>query len=190
MAPAWLTKAIALIPPSALQYKTPKFIKVDVPQVAILHKSCQALAALLTFVQLYFNDGWAETATPGGMSNGWGESGSMMSITDDPYLAARTTYCSNVSMSFDDGPNAMIAPVCEPMLPAELVERTVESVFFTTAVLETTTIGWPCANSGAAARETDCVSSNGTTFRRRSGQCGCTIQRAVYPLAVEDMTLA
>ena len=71
-----------------LTYKTPKFIKVDVPIVAIFHRTCQGMAFALALLQLYMNDGWAYAETPGGMANAWDEPGSFFTTTDDPSLAA------------------------------------------------------------------------------------------------------
>ena len=43
----------------AFQYKTEKFIRVDVPRVGVFFRFCQFLAFLLVLAQLYMDDGWA-----------------------------------------------------------------------------------------------------------------------------------
>lgn len=207
---------IATIVP--LYYKSIKYIKVDVPIVAIIHKTCQLLAVLLSLVQLYFNDGWAMTEEPGGMANAWGEAGNMLVATNDTTLSARTQYCSNASYTYVEGSYTMAAPACRSLLPVDLVAKTVESIFFTTSFLETTVIGWPCAdasddagdyssgdfNTGQSAWVSDdaaaiaiaeesaaaCLAGNGTLFTRRNGQCGCETVRSVYALAVDQLTMS
>lgn len=59
-------------------YKSEKYIKVDVPAVAVLYRVCQfiCLAGAL-FGPLYFQDAWALTETPGGMINAWDSMGTM-----------------------------------------------------------------------------------------------------------------
>ena len=140
------------------------------------------------------NDGWALSEEPGGMSNAWGEAGTMLAATDDPNLDARTEYCSRSSLSRYSA-DGFSAPDCEAMLPAELVSKTVDSIFFTTSMLETVTRGWPCAsaNGSRTAANTNaaqCRAQNGTTFQQQNGQCGCEATRAVYALAVEQMTMS
>ena len=177
-----------------LHYKTPKYIKVDVPIVAVVYRVSQLIAVALIFMQLYMNDGWALSEEPGGMSNAWGEAGTMLAATDDPNLDARTEYCSRSSLSRYSA-DGFSAPDCEAMLPAELVSKTVDSIFFTTSMLETVTRGWPCAsaNGSRTAANTNaaqCRAQNGTTFQQQNGQCGCETTRAVYALAVEHMTMS
>ena len=173
-----------------LTYKTPKYIKVDVPIVAIFHKTCQLLALMLAFVQLYFNDGWAQALETGGITNAWDEPGTMLSTTDDPNLAAGTSYCGNASYSYAFRAYSMESPVCEALMGAELVAQTSGSLFFTTSIIETVTEGWPCALADAVARRAQCTSNGGAPFARQNGQCGCKSERSLYPLAVEEMAMA
>ena len=173
-----------------LHYKSIKYIKVDVPIVKIVHVVCQLLAVLVAFAQLYLNDGWAMAEEPGGMSNAWGEAGSMSAVTDDPALIARTQYCSNASFTYVEGSYAMVAPACRVLQPVDLIAKTVESIFFTTAYLETVTRGWPCADPTATASAAECVVGNGTVFTRRNGQCGCETLQAVYPLAIDQLVMS
>ena len=172
-----------------LTYKTPKFIKVDVPIVAIFHRTCQGMAFALALLQLYMNDGWAYAETPGGMANAWDESGTMLFSTDDPTLPFRTPYCSNASLSYAYRTYVLERPECEALMPAELTDKKESSLFFATSFIETETFGWPCNSSSHAARAAQC-SNNGSTPLRRGWQCGCRQTRALYPLAVEEMEMA
>lgn len=59
-------------------YKSPKYIKVDVPAVAVLFRVLQVLCLFVALVApLYFNDAWAATETPGGIVNAWVSPGTM-----------------------------------------------------------------------------------------------------------------
>ena len=171
-----------------LHYKSIKYIKVDVPIVAIIHRFCQLLAVLLSFTQLYFNDGWAMAEVPGGMANAWGEIGTMLATTNDTTLSSRTPYCSNASFTYVEGDYAMVAPQCRVMEPVDIIVKTVDSIFFTTAFLETATKGWPCGTGGT--NEHACLASNGTLFTRDNGQCGCQTSRAIYPLGVDQLAMS
>ena len=90
--------ALATVLP--LTYRSNKYIRVDVPLVAVIHRSCQLVAVLIALAQLYFEDGWAMAEEPGGMANAWVETGNMLVATDDTTLSARTPYCSNPSYSY------------------------------------------------------------------------------------------
>ena len=183
----WMHK----LPGPLRTYKTEKFIRVDVPRVGVFFRVCQFLAFLLVLAQLYINDGWALSEVPGGIYNAWDEAGTMLASTNDVVAKrAVTAYCSNASYSYSSEGYSYDAPVCEGLLPAEITAKTPASVFYTTAYLETVTRGWPCAAGDAAARQAGCEAGGGIHFTRIYGQCGCVTQRAVYPLAVEEMGLA
>ena len=82
---------------------------------------------------------------PGGISNAWDEPGSMLASTNDVVAKrAATSYCNNRSHSYASEGYQYIMPDCVALLPAELTQKTVDSVFYTTAYLETVTRGWPC----------------------------------------------
>ena len=181
------------VPAFLRTYKTEKFIRVDVPRVGYLHRSCQLIAFFLVFVQLYFNDGWGFAEVPGGIANGWDEAGQMLRVTNDLDYEAAQPYCQSSAdpdLSYSEEAYMFLDPTCEVMLPAELTQKTSKSVFFTTAVLETVTKGWPCSDASASTKEADCTAGGGATFTRTSGQCGCVTEQAKYPLAVEEMNMA
>ena len=85
---SWLS-AFAAKHPGLISYKSPKYIKVDVPEVAILHRLLQVGVFLTAIAQLYFNDEWALSEVPSGFCNAWAEAGTMLETTDDPLLASR-----------------------------------------------------------------------------------------------------
>ena len=143
---------------------------------------------VLALVQLYFNDAWALTEVPSGNANGWDEIGSMRTSTSDPMLSSRTRYCSNATHSYAEGSYVYLSPRCEALLPGELVVKTPDSVFFTTAILETVTVGWPCDTSVASNQSASCDASS-ELYQRGNGQCECVSRRAIYPLAVEEMKM-
>ena len=180
------------LPYGILTYKTAKFIKVDVPAVAIFYRIMQALALSVALAQLYFNDGWAKALDTGGVVNVWDEQGTMLATTDDPNLWRSTSYCSNAANSYAFREYTMESPECEALLGAELTEQTASSLFFTTSIIETVTEGWPCALAAAAskAKRDACTAKGGATYARNTGQCGCQSTRSIYPLAVEEMQMA
>ena len=96
-----------------LTYKSAKYIKVDVPIVAVFYRVMQLVALAVACLQLYMNDGWAMSETPGGMSNAWDEAGTMLFSTDDPQLPGRVHYCSNANYSYASRTYQLEAPMCE-----------------------------------------------------------------------------
>ena len=98
---SWLDRIAARLPAGTLAYKSPKYIKVDIPWLAVVHRILQGLVMMLAMIQLYFNDAWALTEVPSGNSNGWDEIGSMRTSTSDPMLSSRTRYCSNASHAWN-----------------------------------------------------------------------------------------
>ena len=171
-------------------YKTPKYIKVDVPAIFVLFHVCNLICVFgALFAPLYFQDAWALTETPGGTVNAWDSPGTMEAITLDDTLATRTPYCSSESHSYAEGDFQLESPDCMALLPGELTEKSTASAFFTTAYMETVTIGWPCAGDANETRKEGCEAGGGFSYRRRNGQCGCVSQQAVYPLAVEQMIM-
>ena len=176
--------------PFLFRYKSEKYIKVAVPQVAILYRVSQVVCLLGALgAPLYFRDAWALTETPGGTINAWDAPGSMEASNVDDGLASATRYCSSDDNSYSEGNHHLPSPECLALLPGELTHKTTGAVFFTTAYMETVTIGWPCANDVNNTRSAACRSEGGNSFSRNNGQCGCVTQSAVYPLAVEQMLL-
>lgn len=180
-----------------LTYKSEKFIRVDIWQVAIFFRVCQVIAVGGTLLQLYLRDSWALVEEPAGSASGWGQAGRMENLSNTPGYAP--LYCSNANFSYSYSADSRYEePICEPLLAAELVAKTTDSVFFTTAVVEAHTIGWPCAAADAAAKQAACAAgtygaystdAGGRYDARANGQCTCTTSRAIYPLAVEEMLL-
>ena len=186
-----------------LQYKSPKYIKVDVPRVAIFNYVCKLLVVGAIFAQLYYNNGWALTEVPGGTSAARGLPSESTARIVDPSaaesLASETVYCSNAAFGYAEGTHRMNEPECDALRPSELVEGSSGDIFFMTSFEETDVEGWPCADAaeaglgGAAtanARSAACTAEGGRPFSFSSGQCGCERHRAAYTLAVEDMIMS
>ena len=172
-------------------YRTEKFIKVDVPRVGLFFRFGQLMAFFLIFVQLYFNDAWGLVEVPGGTVNVWDEPGQMLRTTNIPGYAETQPYCSNESYSYSSNAYLFYMPECQGLLAAELTQKGATDLFFTTAFLETVTLGWPCPAAGVTEpRDAACVADGGATYMRANGQCGCVTQKPIFPLAVEDMVLA
>ena len=60
-----------------LYYKSVKYIKVDVPEVCIVHRILQVVALAVALLPLHFNDAWALVEEPGGAVNAWEGAGRM-----------------------------------------------------------------------------------------------------------------
>ena len=117
------------------------------------------------YLQLYMDDGWAMSEQPGGISNAWDEPGSMLASTNDVAAKrASTVYCDNPDYSYVSEGYIYDTPACEALLPAEITSKTSTSVFYTTAYLETVTLGWPCAASYADTRRVSCEAGGGAVF--------------------------
>ena len=181
--------------PAALRtYRTEKYMIVDVPRVGIFFRTGQIAALFIVILQLWINDGWGLVEVPGGVVNPWDETGTMLLSTNRPGYINTQPYCGNATYTYASEAYQFGYPDCQALLSAELTQKSALDVFFTTSIMETITLGWPCNLSATGvdrdSRATMCTAGGGFRYRRASGQCGCVTQKAVYPLAVEDMTLA
>ena len=179
------------LPSFLATYRTEKFIKVDVTRVGLFYRFGQLIAFFMIFVQLYFNDAWGLVEVPGGTVNAWDEPGQMLRKSDIPDIDGQRPYCSNASYSYSSETYLFDTPRCDGMLAAELTHKGALDVFFTTAFLETITLGWPCvADNIDDPDAASCTRTGGSIYRRSNGQCGCVTQQAIFPIAVEDMDMA
>ena len=184
--------------PWLLEYKTPKYIKVDVPQVAVLFRICQGLALCLSLLPLYFNDAWALSETPGGVVNAWSTQGGMPSSTQLELTNLSAPYCQSgygaasrtaigARAETDDWSGA---PTCRLLRASELTRKTANSIAFTSALVETRTTGWRCVDDDAnRTRWAACSARGGVPFQRQTGQCGCQVQQTIHPFAMERMSM-
>ena len=69
-----------------LAYQMPKTVTVQVWQVGLVHRLCQACVIFYLVYSLYRNNTWALQEVPGGSSNSWPEEGGWR-------LAGRTRVC-------------------------------------------------------------------------------------------------
>ena len=78
----------------------------------------------------------------------------------DTNFSAPFAYCNNDSYSFvywEPGWNYGTPPVCRQLTSGEVVEKGLGNVFFTTAFMETVTIGWTCGDANDAVRRAECT---------------------------------
>ena len=93
----------------AFGYRTPKFIKVDVWQLGLLHRVLQltALGYAIGYV-LLDRQAWAYSEAPIGKANAWGEPGKLHQMKDFKYYTRDQggpfSYCSNSSLSYAYSP--------------------------------------------------------------------------------------
>ena len=190
--PSFGSKFLLKYAPGSFAYKTPKYIKVDVPEVALLHRVCQALALCLSLMPLYFNDAWAFTESPGGVVNAWATQGAMPTNVQFDVANLSAPYCSGGSGG-DVGGRADIflqqLPTCRLLRASEITRKTEGSISFVTAIVERHTTGWRCVDDIDGGRTAQCTADGGAPFQQRNGQCGCALQRTIHPLAMDQMEL-
>ena len=177
--------------PWLLYYQTPKYIKVDVPEVGVLYYTCVVIAMLVALLPLHFSNAWAMTEVPGGIVNAWSTQGGMPSTTSVSPAALTAPYCAEpwmLQLGQQQQQQQQTLP-CRLFRPSELTYKTEAAVAFTSALTETRTTGWRCADDGNLTRRTACSTRGGVPFQRRSGQCGCELRQTVFPFAVERMSL-
>jgi len=150
------------------------------------------MAVAVTVILLYVQDTWAEAERADGVFNPWAETGTSTNAANVSNYRAQHPYCSNDAWSYAYADWFMLdRPSCRALATGEVAEKTPGAFFFTTAIIETSTIGWRCEAPDAPARASDCVARNHTLEPPRSdGQCLCMHSHAVYPLAVEGMRMA
>ena len=177
--------------PWLLYYQTPKYIKVDVPEVGVLYYTCVVIAMLVALLPLHFSNAWAMTEVPGGIVNAWSTQGGMPSTTSVSPAALTAPYCAEpwmLQLGQQQQQQQQTLP-CRLFRPSELTYKTEAAVAFTSALTETRTTGWRCADDGNLTRRTACSTRGGVPFQRQSGQCGCELRQTVFPFAVERMSL-
>ena len=189
------------------RYRTPKYILVEVPLVGIIHRLGQIGALIYVIYTMVEGNTWAMTTVPLGSVNPWVEAGGYTTMGRDTADYASVSYCSNpahaykYSASFLYGSKEM-PPICESPNYYTITQKTVDSVFVTTAYIEENEWGFPCGAGGATLKDDEeaCnqkmgVNSpngflNATLTVRKNGQCVCTgPSKTYYPLGAEKMDL-
>ena len=188
----------ALMP--CFKYQTAKYILIEVPIVGIVHRLCQLGALVYVVLNMYYGNGWAMATVPMGSVNAWAEMGGYMQAAQSTHPFSSVAYCSNPEYAYDYGGEWQYGtteapPTCNSPHRHTVTEKSVDSVFFTTAYIERAEHGFPCSEhqaSGAAEKHcTEKLGANATLKRYANGQCVCTGPPATfYPLHVESMELA
>ena len=112
-------------------YRTPKFLKIQVPLLGIIFRVLQG--GLLGYIIWQFipRDQWAISASAIGTYNSWPEAGTANEISTDTL-----PYCNNASYDYEYSPNfRMNMPECQTHTHSEVAIKLGkgEGVFFTTA---------------------------------------------------------
>ena len=108
------------------------------------------------------------------------------------------SYCTSASMSYEYsdtfkyiGAGGTGGPNCEQVNAYEVSTKDENIATFSTVYTEWQKFAWPCADAAthpmALAGTANCDA--GTSTVEPSGQCSCTAERAVFPLAIEDYTV-
>ena len=192
-----------------LKYRTPKYILVEVPIVSIIHRLCQMGALIYVIYSMVVGNLWAMASVPLGSTNPWIEGGNYATVARDAPDYAHDKpggfkYCSNPAFAYDYGGGWLygteeVPPICNSPNRHTITQKTVNSVFVTTAYIESTEYGFPCsaasdAATNALADKLTCTNGAGagsTLVANANGQCVCTgPSKTFYPLAAEEMALS
>lgn len=181
-------------------YRTTKYISIEVPIVGIVHKLSQIGALIYVIFSMVSGGSWAKLTLPIGSVNPWAEPMNYSYIARTTADYTDFVYCSNPAFAYDYGNSWVYGtdsnpPMCNSPNSYTITQKTVDSVFFTTAYIENNEHGFPCSSyADSAARLTYCESQLGagsTLEEYTNGQCVCTgPEETYYPLAVEEMAVA
>ena len=178
------------------KYRTPKYILVEVPLVGILHRVCQILALVYVIITMVTKSTWAVATVPLGSTNPWVEDGGYAKIGQTYTSGSKAfPYCSNQTYAYDYGGGWLYGtkdspPACTSPNRHTISEKTADSVFVTTAYIESMEYGFPCSGDSDmdAANCTSLAGPGATNIAYDGGQCVCTsATNTYYPLAAEDM---
>lgn len=181
-------------------YRTNKYISIEVPIVGIVHRLSQIAALIYVVVSMVSGSSWAKLTVPIGSVNPWAEPGNYSRIAKTTADYADFVYCSNPAYAYDYGNDWVYGtdanpPVCNSPNSYTITQKTVDSVFFTTAYIENNEHGFPCSSyADTAARLAYCegqLDPGSTLEEYTNGQCVCTgPEKTYYPLAIEEMAVA
>ena len=190
------------------KYRTPKYILVEVPLVSIIHRLCQVGALIYVVYAMVVGSTWAVASVPLGSTNPWIEDGNYSQVGKDAKEYVHNEpggfkYCSNPNFAYDYGGGWLygtetVPPICNSPNRHTITEKTVNSVFVTTAYIESAEYGFPCTElSGFPSPELKCedetvgTGPGSTLTEKANGQCVCTSgTKTFYPLAAEEMALS
>ena len=182
------------------KYRTPKYILVEVPLVGIIHRVCQILALVYVIITMVSKSTWAVATVPLGSTNPWVEDGGYAQIGKTYTPGSKDfPYCSNRTFAYDYGGGWLYGtnetpPECSSPNIHTISEKTADSVFVTTAYIESMEYGFACSDSGGDVDKATCNIKAGigsTLTNYSSGQCVCTsATKTYYPLAAEDMAVS
>ena len=178
------------------KYRTPKYILVEVPLVGIIHRVCQALALIYVVVTMVSKSTWAVATVPLGSTNPWVEEGDYAKVGQTS--TSDFEYCSNATFAYDYGGGWLYGtkdtpPICTSPNRHTISQKTANSVFVTTAYIESTEYGFPCTDDSTVDAETCTVKTGtGSTLEKYTGgQCLCkSATKTYYPLGAEEMEVS
>ena len=161
----------------------------------IVHRLCQLGAALYVIANMYYGNGWAMATVPMGSVNAWADVGGYTRAAQTADYSS-LAYCSNpdYAYTYDDEwqyGTKEVPPICNSPNRYTVTEKSVDSVFFTTAYIESAEYGFPCSGVDPLVACTTKLGATATLEQFANGQCVCTgPSRTYYPLHVESMELA
>jgi hypothetical protein len=141
---------------------------------------------------------WAMDTVPLGTTNPWVEVGNYTKMGQNTERFSSVAYCSNSSLAYDYGNGWEYGtvddpPMCDSPNHYTITQKTSDSVFFTTAYVESAEYGFACGTNDTENKAA-CFLKMGDSsefVKRDDGQCVCTSKsKTYYPLGVEKMAVA
>lgn len=192
-----------------LTYRTQKYVLVQEWPVGLTHKTFQIVALGYVIYSMATEQTWAYSEVPFGTFNAYGSPGDYISQVKASTQADvdGKVYCGTTAYNYTFSDNFQyINGVCDTPPVNDLIEKTVTSVFFATAIIEEQQVGFPCNDTDLSDGDADadaCTlgtgigpesleidSAPGHLERWSNGQCVCHGPlKTVYPYQVENMTL-
>lgn len=198
-------KAFNFLKP-ALMVQTERALVLDIWYLGLLHRAIQIGAFVYVILSFVAGNAWAMHEVPQPSINSYALPSNEYTLASKAFLEGTATppYCSNASYQYSSSPNPewfwqYTAPDCEALDWQEVFEKDpLGSIFITTAFIEETIFGWPCAeglttaatDAGCAGAESASGDVKGSVTLETIGkQCICKIKRTVTPVGSEELKL-
>lgn len=169
-------------------YRTVKYINVDVWWVRLLNLVLQCMAVAYFLLNVIVYNTWAYSEVPMSDFNVWATTGLTTAANPHEYL-----YCSNASYSYAYSNGYVYdEPVCRSMAISELAQKTHSGrgLFLTTCFIETRSFFWPCDHEQpASCHGAPVVTEVVTNSTGSAEQCSCSRSHAYFPVGVENVKI-
>ena len=183
---------------SFLAFSVPKSLRIDIWQVALVHRILQVGVLGWIVYSLIEDDKWAYAEVPEASYNLYVQAGSSQRVIDGApgSFDESFPYCNNTAYSYAYSHEYWYGdpPLCRELSTGEAATKgSAHEFHFTTSFDERHELGWTCGGQDGAEQYRRCVQlADGAvvTNSSRGPQCKCAWRETFYPVAVELMELA